>query len=178
MTSTTTDAEIEAAIKAVGVIPVYNPQIISIFQATISTELGRELIEQIVRATLIAAAQARPASEGDMRAFGASYVACYKWPEDTSEHKALRAAYCEGASDLAPDTQGRANDGWQLVPKNITPEIACALEDCAPPEDWAEDPHGAMERLVEDYRPVWERVLAAAPSPPASNLAGPSNEYD
>ncbi len=38
-------------------------------------------------------------SNADMRAFGASDAACYKWPEDTSEHKALRAAYMEGAAD-------------------------------------------------------------------------------
>jgi hypothetical protein len=38
-------------------------------------------------------------SESDMRAFGASDAACYKWPDDTPEHKALRAAYIEGAAD-------------------------------------------------------------------------------
>jgi len=35
-------------------------------------------------------------------AFGASHIACYKWPKDTPEHKALRAAYIEGAADAAP----------------------------------------------------------------------------
>ncbi len=34
-----------------------------------------------------------------MRAFGASDAACYKWPDDTVEHKALRAAYCAGAAE-------------------------------------------------------------------------------
>lgn len=40
-----------------------------------------------------------PSSKADMRAFGASDAACYKWPDDTPEHKALRAAYIEGAAD-------------------------------------------------------------------------------
>jgi hypothetical protein len=34
----------------------------------------------------------------DMAAFGASDEACYRWPEDTPEHKALRAAFIAGAA--------------------------------------------------------------------------------
>ena len=34
----------------------------------------------------------------DMAAFGASDEACYRWPEDTDEHKALRAAFIAGAA--------------------------------------------------------------------------------
>jgi hypothetical protein len=31
----------------------------------------------------------------------ASELACYRWPEDTVEHKALRAAYMDGAASMA-----------------------------------------------------------------------------
>lgn len=51
------------------------------------------------RAALTAAAQAGKPAESDMRAFGAGDAACYYWPEGTSEHVALRAAYCRGAAE-------------------------------------------------------------------------------
>lgn len=35
--------------------------------------------------------------EATMRALSASEIACYKWPDDTPEHRALRAAYVEAA---------------------------------------------------------------------------------
>lgn len=47
---------------------------------------------------ICAAAETFAASNSEMRAFGASDAACYKWPGDTPEHKALRAAYIEGAA--------------------------------------------------------------------------------
>jgi len=37
----------------------------------------------------------------NMARLSASEVACYKWPEDTREHKALRAAFMEGAAHSA-----------------------------------------------------------------------------
>lgn len=50
-------------------------------------------------------------NEADMRAFGASDAACYKWPDDTPEHKALRAAYIEGAAGLrALERAGRSRE--------------------------------------------------------------------
>ena len=39
--------------------------------------------------------------------FGASDAACYKWPDDTPEHRACRAAYIEGA-DSAEALVGKA----------------------------------------------------------------------
>lgn len=47
--------------------------------------------------------QGEQAAAADMRAFGASEAACYKWPDDTPEHKALRAAYIEGAADCGEE---------------------------------------------------------------------------
>lgn len=50
-------------------------------------------------------------------------------------------------------------EGLVIVPKKLTPAIACALEMCAPPE--AQTP-GALEQLVKDYEDVWSHVIAAA----------------
>lgn len=56
--------------------------------------------------------------------------------------------------------------GWKLVPEKITPEIACALEGCAPPSAWVHgDPHGAIDELMRVYQDEWTRALAAAPAP-------------
>lgn len=47
----------------------------------------------------------------EMAAFGASDAACYKWPEDTAEAKACRAAYCDGAAWAADEIERmRADD--------------------------------------------------------------------
>ncbi len=40
-----------------------------------------------------------PLSEAMVR-LSASEVACYRWPEDTVEHRALRAAYINGAASM------------------------------------------------------------------------------
>jgi hypothetical protein len=34
----------------------------------------------------------------NMKRLSASEVACYHWPDDTAEHKALRAAFMDGAA--------------------------------------------------------------------------------
>lgn len=53
-------------------------------------------------------ASRRPAEPGptdaDMRAFSASNAACYKWPNDTVDHVAARAAYIQGAADYGTVT--------------------------------------------------------------------------
>jgi hypothetical protein len=36
-----------------------------------------------------------------MARLSASDVACYRWPDDTMEHQALRAAYMDGAASMA-----------------------------------------------------------------------------
>ena len=40
-------------------------------------------------------------TKAEMVAFGASELACAKWPADTPEHRVARVAYCEGAHDAA-----------------------------------------------------------------------------
>ena len=56
--------------------------------------------------------------------------------------------------------------GWRLVPEKLTREMACALEDCAPPDAWVNgDPHGAIDQLLREYQPEWDRVLTASPVP-------------
>lgn len=37
-------------------------------------------------------------TEEDMARLCASEVACYRWPMDTAEHRAMRAAFCDGAA--------------------------------------------------------------------------------
>lgn len=49
------------------------------------------------------------AQQASLRGLSASEIACYRWPEDTAEHRAMRAAFCDGASALTPaegDTHG------------------------------------------------------------------------
>lgn len=56
--------------------------------------------------------------------------------------------------------------GYVVVPREITPEIACALEDCAPPDHPTWDTHSckdaAIAKLVEDYTEKWADILATA----------------
>jgi hypothetical protein len=35
----------------------------------------------------------------------ASEAACYRWPEDTAEHRAMRAAFMDGAAHIATPRQ-------------------------------------------------------------------------
>lgn len=61
--------------------------------------------------------------EGDvMRRLSANEVACYRWPEDTEQHRALRSAYMDGAAAM-----GAADTGWQPIstaPKDGTRILA------------------------------------------------------
>lgn len=61
----------------------------------------------------------------DMRAFGASAVAAYKWPGDTPEHRAARAAYCEGAASVVPEPEAEGEErGWLIELKGNVPSWA------------------------------------------------------
>lgn len=71
----------------------------------------------------------------DMRAFGASAVAAYKWPGDTPEHRAARAAYCEGAASVVPEPEAEGEapapalvssdeHGWLVELRDQTPSWA------------------------------------------------------
>jgi hypothetical protein len=46
----------------------------------------------------------------DMARLSASEVACYRWPEDTAEHRAMREAFCDGAAHIAPAQGSRGCD--------------------------------------------------------------------
>lgn len=57
-------------------------------------------------------------TSAEMRAFGASDEACGRWPDDTEEHKSLRAAFIAGAAAAAPPVIHRIASvadavGWQ-----------------------------------------------------------------
>ena len=66
--------------------------------------------------------------ESVMRAFSASDAACYKWPEDTPEQKALRAAYIEGAATASNDQLdwARGPDLEDIISKAKAEREACA----------------------------------------------------
>jgi len=42
----------------------------------------------------------KPDEAQNMARLSASEVACYRWPEDTTEHRALRAAFMDGAAHI------------------------------------------------------------------------------
>ena len=62
-------------------------------------------------------------------------------------------------SDAMQHTKGMDAEGLVIVPKEITPAIACALEMCGPPESQTPE---ALAQLVEDYRVQWSHVIASA----------------
>lgn len=75
--------------------------------------LGRVHRERYIarsRAALEAALAVREPDAGDWAAFGASDAACHKWSDDTPEHKALRAAYIEGAAEQADMIERQAEE--------------------------------------------------------------------
>lgn len=73
-----------------------------------------------ILAALEAALAVREPNAGDWAAFGASDAACYKWPDDTAEHKALRAAYIEGAAEQAELIEAlRPFSEWSLELKGM-----------------------------------------------------------
>lgn len=49
-----------------------------------------------------------------------------------------------------------------LLPRQLTPAMACALAGAIPPPWPNGDPHNEIPRLVEDWQERWARVLAAA----------------
>lgn len=53
--------------------------------------------------------------DSDMRAFGASDEACYRWPEDTPEHRACRQAFIAGAAAAATPVVLRIAEVAEIV---------------------------------------------------------------
>lgn len=45
--------------------------------------------------------------------------------------------------------------GWN-IPEQITPELACILEQCGPPEMQTPE---AVSTLVRDYQPIWAEIV-------------------
>lgn len=127
---------------------------------------------EIISAALTAVAQTAPATDADMRAFGASEAACYYWPDGSDEHKALRAAYCQGAAEcrgfatpgLAPDTLSRAEAISKL--KEVRDELFDLRNraGCGPDQEGAD----VWQRLAE-ARKVLAPFLSAARSLPSGS---------
>lgn len=106
---------------------------------------------------------ATPVSEGDMRAFGASEHAAYKWPDDTPEHRAARAAFCEGAALAKPASspapvrpignQG-ISDYQREIARNMAEGFAAwnaARQEALPSDEPASSPAGVREALQKLY---------------------------
>lgn len=71
-----------------------------------------ELIERLFQLTedegtaqihdVAIAIAAKVSQTEQMARLSASEHACYRWPEDTTEHRAMRAAFMDGAAHVAP----------------------------------------------------------------------------
>lgn len=64
----------------------------------------------------------------ELRALSASEEACYRWPEDTAEHRAMRAAYVDGAS-RAPQPSMRPDQSPATASFDTTARMREALEE-------------------------------------------------
>lgn len=76
-------------------------------------------------------------SAEDMIRLSASEVACYRWPEDTAEHRAMRAAFIDGAAYGVTKTPGdlpteltRVNRLCDAAARNIG-DLETALQEIA-----------------------------------------------
>jgi hypothetical protein len=60
-------------------------------------------------------ALASPPSAGmdGLARLSASEVACYRWPEDTTEHRAMRAAFCDGAIHITTLASSPMEGRWE-----------------------------------------------------------------
>lgn len=63
---------------------------------------------------------------------------------------------------MAKPNQIAVPAGLVLVPRALTPAIACALAGAMPPPFPNGDPHGAIPQYVEDWQERWKLALAAA----------------
>lgn len=88
MTTPTPVPSVEAVCKAV--------EDALLFGAALTVPDAVKLATSAIRSALL------PQVEPDMRAFGASEVAAYRWPDDTPEDRAARAAFCDGAASASP----------------------------------------------------------------------------
>jgi hypothetical protein len=78
----------------------------------------------------------------DMQAFSASEACCYLWPEDTDEHKALRAAYIKGAASVSTAGQEwRDRIGEALLPFGL---LARRYDHHKAPDDEIVRSHGTL----------------------------------
>lgn len=86
---------IEKAAEAIRATAV-DPDTVCCFEGVMCATPPCACAKQLATAALTALER-----DAGMRAFSASDAACYLWPEDTDEHKALRMAYIRGAASTA-----------------------------------------------------------------------------
>jgi len=114
--------------------------------------VGVDIAEKVVggilrRADMTAEPMGTPS---DMAAFGASHVACYKWPNDTDIDKACRAAFCDGAAHAT--NHDALFEQMVKAMKAAKPEIERQLHKCN-----SADEAKPFEKILSDI----ESVLAA-----------------
>jgi hypothetical protein len=153
------------------------------------TEQAREVVQEMVAYS--GAPPARSAAMTDdeaMRRLSANEVACYRWPDDTSEHKALRAAFMDGAASAAPTTSPeppfdlaafqREAETWETVESEqsshseIPNHLNCSKSSNGSPEPDAVRTSG--KALVKQLRSTMHRLNGQA----YSSLLSQLNEFE
>lgn len=56
----------------------------------------------------------------------------------------------------------RTVDAWVLLPRRLSPAMACALAGALPPPWPNGDPHNEIPQLVQDWQKKWTDAIAAA----------------
>lgn len=86
-------------------------------------ETARRAAERVKTWSLAKQRYAARITAGDMAAFGASHAACYKWPEDTVQARACRAAYCDGAAWAAEEIERLQAVLRRIADDDVDPDL-------------------------------------------------------
>jgi hypothetical protein len=78
--------------------------------ADFTPDLARKIIAKY--RALLRASPSSASMEGLAR-LSASEVACYRWPEDMTEHRAMRAAFCDGAIHITTLASSPMGGRWE-----------------------------------------------------------------
>jgi hypothetical protein len=96
----------------------------------------------------------------DMARLSASEAACYRWPEDTAEHRAMRAAYMDGAASTAGHAQTPAEPHETTYLRGWNEGIERAAEVADAARESAKEHHGIEASIGADIAARRIRALA------------------
>lgn len=82
---------------------------------------------------------------------------CRRLNRTNGEAAARIAALSQALAEAEKRTKGKV-----LLPRHLTPAMACALEGAMQPPWPNGDPHGAIPQLVQDWQQKWANAIAAA----------------